>query len=240
MQRRKPWIGITTYGPDGERPTHSLPEGYSHAVARAGGVPLLLPACGVEASETLERVDGLILSGGGDLDPALYGGEPHPTVYQVIRARDAFELALARESLSHPDLPVLGICRGMQVMNVALGGDLFVHLPDAVGEGVTHRLPPREPTSHPVEVEGASLLEEIYGIRSFPVCSWHHQAVRRMGAGLRPIAYSEDGVVEALLYSEHDFALGVQWHPEMQVREDPLQRRLFAALVERARKRRCA
>lgn len=238
-----PIVGITTYGPEDEGlrlTSFTLPAVYVDAVERAGGAAVLLPATalqGATAAALLARLDALVLSGGGDLDPASYGGPRHPTVYMVTPERDAFELALARAALERPELPVLGICRGMQVMNVALGGDLDPHLPDVVGDRVAHRLPPREPTRHEVRVEAGSPLEAIYGRAEFPVCSWHHQGVRALGRGLRPIARALDGVIEGVAYDAHPFALGVQWHPEMQVADEPLQRRLFAALVERAAKR---
>ena len=239
MRKRAPLIGITTYGPEGDPPAYLLPIAYVDAVARAGGTAILLPPWRESADRVLGIVDGLILAGGGDIHPAVYGGSEHPTVYNVSRDRDAFELELTRRAIAQPDLPVLAICRGMQVLNVALGGDLEVHLPDVHGETVVHRLPPREPTFHPVRVEAGGVLEYIYGRAEFPVCSWHHQGVRRLGSGLRPIAHSADGVIEALVSDEHPFVLGVQWHPELQVADDPLQRRLFEALVERVRSAAC-
>ena len=227
-------IGITTYGPEGDPPSFSLPVAYVDAVARAGGIAVLVPTSGASVEHVLGLVDALILSGGGDIDPQTYGGGEHATIYSVVPERDAFELELARGALARPELPLLGICRGMQIMNVALGGDLDLHLPDVRGESVIHRLPPRKPTYHPVRVEPEAALGLIYAQEEFPVCSWHHQGVRKLGSDLRPIAHSADGVVEGLVYERHPFALGVQWHPEMQVADDPLQRRLFEALVERA------
>ena len=230
-----PVIGITTYGPEtsGDLPSFSRPRAYVEAVEGAGGAALLLAASSAPPETLLDRLDGLILAGGGDIDPATHGGGQHPAVYMVNPVRDRFELGLVRAALARRELPVLGICRGVQLLNIALGGDLDLHLPDVYGERVVHRLPPREPTTHDVRVQAGSVLEEIYGILEFPVCSWHHQAVRKLGAGLRAIAEAPDGVVEALVYDEHPFAIGVQWHPEMQVEDDPLQRRLFRALVER-------
>ena len=232
----RPLIGITSYGPDHELQLASftLPVVYVEAVEQAGAVPVLLPSSPEVAAELLDRLDGLVLSGGGDIDPALHAGGKHESVYMVTPERDRFEIELVRRALERADLPVLGICRGMQVLNVALGGDLELHLPDVRGEQVAHRLAPREPTYHDVQVESGSVLERIYEKTQFPVCSWHHQEVRKLGRGLRPIARAADGVVEGLVHDGHPFALGVQWHPEMQVAADPLQRRLFAELARRA------
>lgn len=235
MTDRAPIIGITAYGPDGAPPSFSLPVAYVEAVERAGGAPLLLPATRLTGTASLDRIHGLILAGGGDIAPDRYGGGEHPMVYMVNSRRDEFELELVSKALKRPELPVLGICRGMQILNVALEGDLELHLPDVRGETVVHRLPPREPTLHDVRVDEGSVLHELYGLLEFPVCSWHHQEVRRLGSGLRPIAYAADGVIEAVVYDDHPWALGVQWHPELQIDDHPLQRRIFDTLVTRAR-----
>ena len=234
-----PLIGITTYGPDAEgRKLEEvyLPRGYVAAVADAGGLPVLLPPSRASLDETLSRLDGVIIAGGGDLDPGAYGGPTHESVYMVNGERDRHELAVADYAMRRPELPVLGICRGMQVMNVALGGDLDAHLPDVYGDAVTHRLLPRDPVFHDVRLESGSALARIYRELEFPVCSWHHQCVRKLGQGLLPVARAVDGVIEALVHTDHPFALGVQWHPEMQVADDALQRRIFEALVEAARR----
>jgi len=251
MSEPRPLIGITTYGPEikGEEGIvrFSLPTAYVDAVRLAGGIPVLLPAGEAHVEALLERLDGLVFSGGGDIDPAYHCGGTHESVYGVVRGRDEFELDIARRvlapsslasgSLRAPErlpLPVLGICRGMQLMNVALGGDLELHLPDRRGDGLLHRTVAREPTFHPVRVEADSPLEAIYASREFPVCSWHHQELRKLGSGLRPVAWSEDGVVEGVVCDGHPFAVGVQWHPEMQLAEHPLQLRIFEELVARA------
>lgn len=234
-----PLIGVTTYGPDDNptAPALSLPVAYSDSIARAGGLAVLLPPT-PDPDALLSRLDALVLAGGGDIDPHVHTDETHESVYMVTPARDAFELDLVRRALARETMPVLGICRGMQILNIAQGGDLHLHLPDVHGETVLHRAPPREPTLHPVEVLAGSPLDSIYGERRFPVCSWHHQEVRRLGTGLEVIARADDGVVEAVVLTDHAFVLGVQWHPEMQTESDPLQRRLFEALVAQAEKTR--
>jgi putative glutamine amidotransferase len=241
MSERRPTIGITTYGPsaatDGELPAFSLPTRYVDAVVAAGGTPVLLGASALPAQDVLAILDGLVIAGGGDISPDTYGGRAHETIYSVNSARDSFELELVRSALERRDLPTLGICRGMQIMNIALGGDLTPHLPDVFGESVLHRLPPRVPTTHSVRIERRGAFGEIFDEAELPVCSWHHQAVRTLGRGLRATAHAADGVVEAVVFDDHPFALGVQWHPEMQAAEDPRQLRVFQALVERARAR---
>jgi putative glutamine amidotransferase len=241
MTPRRPTIGITTYGPsvpgDSELLHFSLPTHYVDAVVAAGGTPVLLGASALPAEESLAILDGLIVAGGGDIAPDAYGGRAHETIYSVNPARDSFELQLVRVALERHDLPTLGICRGMQIMNIALGGDLTPHLPDVYGDKVMHRLPPRVPTTHSVRIDRIGAFAEIFPDAEVPVCSWHHQAVRTLGRGLRATAHAPDGVVEAVALDHHPFALGVQWHPELQAAEDPRQARVFEALVERARGR---
>lgn len=237
MSQGAPIIGITTYGPDqADLPAVSLPTVYVEAVAAAGGVPVLLAPSEARAHDLLDAIDGLMLSGGGDVDPMSHSGGSHEAVYMVAPQRDHFEIALIHAALDRHDLPVLGICRGMQILNVALGGDLELHLPDVRGEQVVHRLPPRQPVLHDVRVDSGSVLEEIYGANEFPVCSWHHQEVKRLGKELVPIAQAADGVVEGLVHDGHPFVVGVQWHPEMQVADDPMQRKIFEALIDRSRR----
>jgi putative glutamine amidotransferase len=244
MGERRPIIGITTYGPsapaEGELPAFSLPARYVDAVVAAGGVPVLLGASALPTEDALEILDALVIAGGGDISPEVYGGSTHETIYSVNPARDSFELRVASRALERRDLPTLGICRGMQIMNIALGGDLTPHLPDVFGDSVLHRLPPRVPTTHSVRIERTGAFAEIFAEAELPVCSWHHQAVRKLGRGLRATAHAPDGVIEAVVLEGHPFALGVQWHPEMQAADDPRQLRIFQALVERARARRRA
>lgn len=231
-------IGISSYARDGgDPPAFTLPCGYVDAVRNAGAVPLVLPPGEADPSKLLDVVDGLVLAGGGDIAPQAYGATPHTTIYSVSEERDHFELELARAALKRPDVPVLCICRGLQVLNVALGGTLHQHLPDVFGESVLHRLPPRLPNRHHVRIEPGSKVAEALGVTEAEICSWHHQAVDKVGEGLKPVAWGEDGVVEALDLPSHPWCIAVQWHPEMQL-DDPLQPRLFDALVAAARKSR--
>jgi putative glutamine amidotransferase len=237
--KRRPLIGISSYpktslgvGRGAVRDWYALPSTYVEAVRGAGGTPVIFPPGEENAERLLGLVDGLILSGGGDVAPTRYKRNGHETVYGVSEERDAFEMALAGAAIARPDRPLLCICRGLQVLNVALGGDLHVHLPD-LGGSVDHRHPERLPISHPARVDPASRLGGILGTAELSVVSWHHQAVDRLGDGLKPVAWAEDGVIEGLEHERHPFCLAVQWHPEMQL-EDPLQRKIFRALVERA------
>ncbi len=155
MSHSAPIIGITTYGRN-EAGDVSLPGAYLDAVQRAGGVPILLPPHQAPLDRLLEKIDGFILAGGGDIAPSLYGGAPHPTIYSVDAERDAFELTLAKAALAK-QIPVLGICRGMQMLGVASGAALIPHVPDVYGDAIAHRLDyPRRPTPHPLQLEANS------------------------------------------------------------------------------------
>jgi putative glutamine amidotransferase len=233
---RRPIIGISSYARDGDPPAFSLPCGYVDAVRAAGATPLVLPPGEVEPERLLDIVAAVILAGGGDIAPAAYDGEPHESIYSVSEERDHFEFTLARAALSRPDTPLLCICRGMQVLNVACGGSLHAHVPERFGERVPHRLPPRRRSSHPVRIAADSRLARLLETTRPEVCSWHHQAIDRLGDGLRPIAWADDGVIEAIEHATHPWCIGVQWHPEMQL-DDADQRRLFAGLVTAARRK---
>ena len=257
-----PVIGITTYLEPArwgvwDRPAALLPRSYVDGVARAGGAPVLLPpACphirthelGVSApaaNAVVRAIDGLVLSGGADVDPARYG-EPADPRTVCDPDRDGWELAVLDAALRR-GLPVLAICRGMQLLNVACGGSLHQHLPDVVGTAEHQPSPGTfgstamrvEPSSRlartfgstAVRVEPASRLAAITGGRA--VSCHHHQAVRRLGDGLVAAAWAHDGTVEAIEHSGHDFVLGVQWHPE----EDAADARLFQSLVRAASRR---
>jgi putative glutamine amidotransferase len=233
----RPLIGITTYG-RGADDRFRLPAAYVDAVRRAGGVPLLVPPGG-ELDQLLEELDGWILAGGGDLDPRLYDGRPHATIERVDAERDRSELELAKLAVER-DLPALFICRGAQVLNVALGGNLIEHLPDEVGDSIRHRSDDGTGTypRHGVAVDAGSRLAAIMGSDRVEPASWHHQAVRRLASGLVQTARAPDGTIEAFEIPDREWLIAVQWHPEVTAGEDPTQQRLFDALVAAAARRR--
>jgi gamma-glutamyl-gamma-aminobutyrate hydrolase PuuD len=226
----KPVVGITTYLTPAAWGAWQLeaalvPASYVESVVRAGGVPLLVPP-GAAYEETLDSVDGLIFSGGSDLDPELYGEEAHPETEGWIRERDDFELGLMQAALAR-DVPLLAICRGSQVLNVALGGDLEQHVPDRVHTNV-HKETPGVFAGHDVKVLAGTKLSSILGDRT-DVKSHHHQGFGELGTGLREAARAPDGTVEALEDPTRRFTLGVLWHPE-----EGADLALFEALVHEA------
>lgn len=224
-----PLIGITTYNRN-EAGDISLPGAYLDAVQKAGGVPILLPPHQAPLERLLTKIDGFILAGGGDIDPSLYGGAHHPTIYAVDTDRDAFELALAKAALKR-QIPILGICRGMQMLSVASGAALIPHVPDVYGDAIAHRLDqPRRPTPHPLTLAADSRLATIMQAVAITVMSWHHQAVKTLPSGWRVAAQAADGLLEAIEQEDHPWAIGVQWHPELSP-HDPAHQKLFKALI---------
>jgi putative glutamine amidotransferase len=225
---------------------------YPAAITRAGGVPLILPAVtGADLDRLLEPLDGLVLVGGDDYHPALYGEAAHPALEPMPEARQSFDLELARAALAR-GLPVLGVCGGSQAMNLARGGSLVQDIASLVGTRVAHRLADAAggdagagcgegecgeggATFHEVTTRRGSLLELLVG-PCLRVNSTHHQAVARLGSGVEALAWAEDGVIEAIQVVDHPFALGVQWHPEMMI-DEPVQLGLFQALIRAARDR---
>ena len=227
----RPLIGITSYTEEVRwgvwtEDAAVVPLVYVRAVEHAGGRALVVPPFEEGLDETLGALDGIIFSGGGDLDPGLYDADPHPATDAPRAARDAAELATLKAALDR-DMPVLAICRGSQVLNVARGGDLVQHLPDEVGHE-RHKHQPGEFSDHHVNVAPESKLGSLLGEHA-PVKSHHHQGFGRIGEGLREVAWAEDGVVEGLEDPAKRFALGVLWHPEEG--EDYA---LFKALVDEA------
>ncbi|HUR17688.1 MAG TPA: gamma-glutamyl-gamma-aminobutyrate hydrolase family protein [Acidimicrobiales bacterium] len=216
---------------DWSRGGYAVPAAYVAAVRRAGARPVLVPTLDiVDPEATLAPFDGLLLTGGGDIEPSRYGGEPHPQVYGVDPSRDAAELDLVHAALS-AGIPTFVICRGMQVLNVALGGTLHQHLPDLQGMDL-HGQPGHDlSVVHDVKVTEGTLLAQAAGRSVLRCTSHHHQAVDMLGDGLTAVAASGDGLVEAVELEDPGgrWVLGVQWHPEMTASEDPNQQALFSA-----------
>lgn len=238
----RPLIGVSTSITVGEYPERAyVNSAYLRAIEQAGGIPVLLPPqLSAAARDTLwQRLDGLVLTGGGDVEPARFGEPPHASTALVSPERDALELDLVDRAM-RDEVPLFAICRGVQVVNVALGGTLHQHIPDAVGGTVQHsQSEPRHVATHPVKLltEGTR-LGEILGTPELAVNSFHHQALHRLGRGLRDVGWAPDQVIEALEHEDRRrFVVGVQWHPEDLVSHDGAARALFAAVVDAARGR---
>jgi putative glutamine amidotransferase len=225
-------IGLSTYV---ERAQHGvwdencalLPYSYVESVAQAGGCPVLLPPSGSTAETVLGAVDGLVLTGGPDVDPRLYGSRPHPETDSPRTDRDAWEIELCRRAIEQ-DMPLLAICRGLQLLNVSLGGTLHQHLPEIVGHD-THRASLGQTSPNRVVLEPGSTVASVLGPEAEGRCH-HHQGADRLGGRLRAVGFADDGSVEAVEVLGAAFAIGVQWHPE----QDTGDIRLFVALVDAA------
>lgn len=228
-----PRIGATMYRESArwgvwDEAADLLPTSYAAAIEHAGGIALLLPPAAAErAAVALEAVDGLLLAGGADVAPERYGSERDPHTGAARVDRDEWELALVRAALAR-DLPVLAVCRGMQVLNVALGGDLIQHLPDEVGNDL-HCPVVGQHGRHTITTASGSTLAAIIG-QGAEIATYHHQAVGGLGDGLKATAWAGDGVVEAIELADKTWVLGVQWHPEAHAGED-----LFTAFVRACR-----
>lgn len=234
MSKSSPIIGITSYGRNAEH-RFTIPAEYVDAVRTGGGIPIILPPGEPQFRSLLDLLDGIIIAGGGDIDPMRYGGKPHETIYMLDTERDQSEIEIMLDLLKR-EIPMFCICRGMQVLNVALGGTLITHLPDVVGDTVQHRLPPREPNPHMIYANNGTLLTDIIGQSEFNAVSWHHQAVEQLAPPLSVVATASDGIIEAVEMTDHPWLLAVQWHPELSAAQDPLQQKLFNALVEATQK----
>ncbi len=225
-------IGITTYAQDASwgvwhLPAALIPLDYVDAVERAGGRPVLIPPSEEGVAETLDALDGIVFSGGADVDPSRYGADPHPETDAPQARRDAGEMALLEAALER-DMPTLAICRGFQLLNVARGGDLVQHLPEEVGSD-EHKRVPGVFAQHTVEVKDGTRLASMIGSRT-DVTSHHHQGIGKLGDGLVEAAWAGDGTLEAVEDPSQRFLVGVQWHPEAGA--DAV---LFENLVEEAR-----
>lgn len=228
----RPLVGITTYAEPSVRwgvwdlPAALIPLAYVRALESAGARVLLVPPSEEGIEETLDALDGVLFSGGSDLDPATYGDEPHPETNGLRPERDRGELALLRAALER-DMPLLAVCRGSQVLNVARGGDLVQHLPDVVGNE-RHKHTPGAFADHDVELLEGTRVASLLGERA-AVKSHHHQGFGRLGEGLVEAAHADDGTLEALEDPSKRFTVGVLWHPE-----EGADAALFVGLVEAA------
>lgn len=237
----RPLIGITAY-------THRTPDrgwlydvcyaSNAQAIQRAGGLPVLVPANLHESTlhDIYARLDGVLLPGGGDVSPTNYGMDDHPTLTNVDDTRDFAELKLAQWAVED-DRPVFGICRGIQVLNVALGGTLTIDIPSMLPTTLAHDIPrnqPRNTLMHTVNVQPQTRLAQILGGTQFIVNSLHHQALQQIPEHAVPTAYSPDGIIEAIEVPSKHFVLGVQWHPEDLTADEDMQR-LFVAFVDACR-----
>lgn len=236
----KPLIGITTNQSMNVHgyPTIMLMQSYVNAVMQAGGVPVLIPSLIAEDGwdAVYSRLDGILFSGGGDIGLEYSPGEPHPRIDDVDLQRDSIELKMVQAAASDGK-PFLGICRGCQVMNVALGGTLYTHLPDQLPNALDHSYPGNMRTVlvHEVKIEEGTHTAEIFGEPIIKVNSLHHQGLRDIASSLRVAGHSPDGLVEAVELPNHPFGLAVQWHPEWLTDQEPT-RNLFRKFVSAAGK----
>jgi putative glutamine amidotransferase len=227
---KRPVIGITVSLL--EERFYRLHRDNSDSVFSAGGLAVMLPYSKTEIREIADRVDGLLLSGGGDIVPHWFEEEPLPGLGELTPERDQTEIQLVKEMLNR-DKPILAICRGCQILNIAAGGDMYQDLYSQRNNLLQHmQQAPRSHASHTVEVSPGSLLHRVTGMDSFRVNSFHHQAIRQPARGFVISARSRDGVAEAVESEQHAFVLGVQWHPENMTATDPLAKKLFTSFVE--------
>lgn len=230
-------IGITSSEENVNEPLeYTLPKSYVQAIENAGGLPVVLPPIeNVEMiREYLEHIDGLLLTGGVDVDPLLFGYEPVPEMGRIDPYRDFFEMHLAKAALEK-GMPILGICRGCQLLNIAAGGTVIQDIPSALGRDkvIKHsQTAPRWYATHTVEFTAGSKLERVFGTRNLSINSYHHQAIKDPAPGFTVTALAKDGVVEAIEKEDHPFLIGVQWHPELMFQRNPIFTNLFKSFVE--------
>lgn len=224
-RKKKPVIGITTDIKDGH---FVIEEKYAHAVIKAGGIPLLIPSVTGNPElieETMAALGGLLLPGSRDMDPKFYNQEPHPKLRPMSLERTETEFSVLNRAIER-EIPVLGICGGMQLMNVFYGGSLFQDIYDFLPEALPHE----KGSVHDIEAREGTVLREITGKDYFPVKSYHHQSVKDVGKGLRVNAVTRDGIIEGIELESGSFVLGVQWHPELEDTE--ISEALFGRFIE--------
>lgn len=226
MNRKKPLIGITTDIKDGH---FMIEEQYARSISKAGGIPVLIPSISGDShliKDTAARIDGLMLPGSRDMDPGYYNEEPHPKLRPMSLERTETEFKVLRAAAER-EIPVLGICGGMQLINVFFGGSLYQDIYSYIPEAMPHE----KGAIHDIAVENETLLREIAGTKSFSSKSYHHQSVKEVGKGLRVSASAPDGIVECIESSGSPIVLGVQWHPELEDTE--ISRRIFKYFIDR-------
>jgi len=239
----RPIVGVTsqpksTKGSSGDLDSHVIGHTYTDAVLRAGGIPVVLsPVPSGDVAVLVKRLDGLVLTGGGDVEPGRYGEEPHESIRRTDSARDEFEIALVLEARERR-LPTLAICRGLQITNVALGGTLIQDIPSTIGS-IDHTIIGHAVFDghQPVTVESNSLIAKAIGQTGLMVNSIHHQAVKDLAPGFRAVAWAGDGVIEGIEHEDEAWPLlAVQWHPEyLSENSDEASHRLFEGFVDAAR-----
>ncbi|UVI27992.1 gamma-glutamyl-gamma-aminobutyrate hydrolase family protein [Paenibacillus spongiae] len=230
VRQRKPVIGVTSSQEDGAVNS-------TECTLRAGGLPLIVPLGGEmhDIVQYAELIDGLLLTGGADVDPFYYGEEPHRGLGRITPERDRLEIRLTQECLRLKK-PIFAICRGIQVLNIAAGGSLYQDI-ERQCEGIQHRQQaPATYLAHTVDVKAGSLLHRIAGEEQFRVNTFHHQAVNKPAAGFTVAATAKDGIIEAIESDSHPFVLGVQWHPETSAAVDEISRKLFEAFIQACKK----
>ena len=225
-----PLIGLTVYSSNDV--FQYYPNDYVDAVRLFGGIPLLLPPGDTNAEKLVAQLDGVILTGGGDINPANYDQACHSQLYWVNDEQDTYEFTIAKTALDL-NKPILATCRGMQIINTLLGGSLHQHLADEYGESVLHRSSKNLCVDHEINVDVNSNLADMLGCARFSVKSWHHQSIKELAAGFRAVGFADDGVIEAIESDAHPDLMAVQWHPEIDNENNVLQQKLFQSWLKK-------